>query len=325
MKSILRQSNNPPAPTSPKAKTNRYKVIIKNLLRKEKEKARRQTLISLHGEASKKNLAYYDKDIYALLKRRKGIKVYILMYLKTFKNIFVAKVIHNNKDRTPKPLTNYDIIDFEEVYDKFEIKQRTDSLWRKAIDLTVGPKFFVNNPENQIRGAPLSYVPDMDDITATTDSLDMLDIESTLKHLKEDRNPPNIIPNQFIKVVLRETDDIVLYESPSLTVLKGTEEAVAVEKANADYEFLTVGKGKNRRTSDAETQTKDILVKSRSANTERIKKVEQGSFVSNYDMFDTYADLERTTKEYTMDEKKIEITTYMRQGDENIDELLRYF
>lgn len=90
-------------------------------------------------------------------------------------------------------------------------------------------------------------------------------------------------PKHFIKLQLTETD-IDLYESASLTVPRGTEEAAAVEKYNADYECLTRGAGKNRRTSEAEVQTENLLVKSRSANTERIKKEEKGSFVSNFEM-----------------------------------------
>lgn len=128
-----------------------------------------------------------------------------------------------------------------------------------------------------------------------------------------------------MKLQLTETDDIVLYETASLTVPKGTEEAAAVEKYNADYEYITKGAGKNRRTSEAEVQTENLLVKSRSANTERIKKEEQGSFVSNFEMFDTYTDLAVQTKHLELDDsgkKKIQITTYVREGMENIDETL---
>jgi dynein intermediate chain 4, axonemal len=110
-----------------------------------------------------------------------------------------------------------------------------------------------------------------------------------------------------------------------LTVPKGTEEGDAVEKYNRDYEYITKGAGKNRRTSEAEVQTENLLVKSRSANTERIKKEEKGSFVSNFEMFDTYADLAIKTKSMDLDDEdhtQIEVTSYMRAGMENIDEML---
>lgn len=48
----------------------------------------------------------------------------------------------------------------------------------------------------------------------------------------------------FIKITLKETEDIILYESPSITVAKGSEEAKIVEKENATYDYLTIGKGK---------------------------------------------------------------------------------
>lgn len=160
-----------------------------------------------------------------------------------------------------------------------------------------------------------------------TDSTELLDIETTLKNIKDDRkeHPSAMKPKHFIKLQLTETDDIVLYETASLTVLKGTDEAVAVEKYNADYEYITKGAGKNRRTSDAEVQTENLLVKSRSANTERIKQDEKGSFVSNFEMHDTYADIARNTKQLEVDEtthEKVQLTTYFREGMEDIEETL---
>ena len=131
-------------------------------------------------------------------------------------------------------------------------------------------------------------------------------------------------PKHFFKLQLSETDDICLYECASLTVPKGTDEAEAVEKYNADYEYITKGAGKNRRTAEAEVQTENLLVKSRSANTDRIKKDEKGSFVSNFEMFDTYAEIARNTKSLDLEDgvRKVELTTYVREGMENIDEVL---
>lgn len=58
----------------------------------------------------------------------------------------------------------------------------------------------------------------------------------------------------FLKVVLRETDDVVLYECTSTTVPAESEDAATVLEDNAKYEYLTVGKGKNRPTLDAEVR-----------------------------------------------------------------------
>ena len=160
-----------------------------------------------------------------------------------------------------------------------------------------------------------------------TDLTDLLDIESTLKHIKDDRrqHPSASKPKQFFKVHLTETETFTIYECASLTVPKGTEEAAAVEKYNADYEYLTQGPGKNRRTSEAEVQTENLLVKSRSANTDRIKKEDQGSFVSNFEMYDTYTDLARSVKQMDLDDEshtKIEMTSYVHEGMEQFDENL---
>ncbi|CRK95557.1 CLUMA_CG009021, isoform A [Clunio marinus] len=169
-----------------------------------------------------------------------------------------------------------------------------------------------------------------DNITETvekTDSTDILDIETALKRIKIDRDchPSAVKPKHFIKLQLTETDDITLFEAVNLTVPKGTEEAAAVEKYNADYEYLKQGAGRNRRTSDAESQTETVLVKSRSSNTDRIKTGEKDSFVSNFEMFDTYAELEQKTKELELDDdehRKMKITTYTKKGMEDTDEKL---
>lgn len=181
--------------------------------------------------------------------------------------------------------------DIEESYELEEARHHSESLWDTLLDQFIRkprPSFSLPLIDLQIS----EIVPDMDDITTIaepaerTESTEMPDFEITLRNIKEDRkgHPHAKKPKHFIKLTLTETEDIVLYENVSLTALKGTEEAEAVEKYNADYEYLTKGAGRNRRTNEAEVQTENVLVKSRSANTERIKKQDQASFVSNFEM-----------------------------------------
>lgn len=120
----------------------------------------------------------------------------------------------------------------------------------------------------------------------------------------------------FSKITLRETEDIDLFQSNSFTVPRESEEAAVVEAQNEAYDYLTIGKGRQRRTGEAETQTTNFLYKSRSVNTDLVKKNSVGTFVSNYDMFDTYADLERNTQSINSLDKrnKIELTTYKTGG-----------
>lgn len=159
------------------------------------------------------------------------------------------------------------------------------------------------------------------------DSQDYLDIESTIRNIKDERHnhPSAKNPNMFVKLLLTETEDVTIYECPSLTEVRGTEEGDAVEKYNADYEYLTTGGGKNRRKNDAEVQTQNILIKSRSISTDKIKKDEKGSFVSNFEMFDTYNDIARLTKELEIDDdthRTIEVTTYVYDGMEKVEDSL---
>lgn len=132
-------------------------------------------------------------------------------------------------------------------------------------------------------------------------------------------------PPKFMKIRLSVTEEIILYESNSLTVPSDSDDAAKIIESNARYKYLTIGKGKNRITCDAETQTINALFKTRSANTDRLKQSNVGTFVSNYDMFDTYEDLGRHTECLELDEEaKIEITTYTRNGKNDEEEALRY-
>lgn len=131
----------------------------------------------------------------------------------------------------------------------------------------------------------------------------------------------------FIKIILRETEDMLLYENNAYTVLMDdADELAAVTEDNARYDFLTVGKGKQRKTSDAEAQTQQKLVKTRAVNTDRIRTKTVGTFVSNYDMFDTYADLESHTTNLDVDAvdktEILAITTYTLEGSD-LNELLQ--
>lgn len=125
-------------------------------------------------------------------------------------------------------------------------------------------------------------------------------------------------PQSYIKIVLSESDEWTLYESVSETVPLESEESEAVLKDNERYTYLTEGKGRNRRLSTAEAQTSDALFKTRGVNTEQISRSGVATFVSNYDMFDTYADLAtKTTSLEAGDETKIVITTYLKEGEQD--------
>ncbi|XP_053674507.1 dynein axonemal intermediate chain 4 [Anopheles nili] len=144
--------------------------------------------------------------------------------------------------------------------------------------------------------------------------------EDVMDQHSSSREPDFPERKYHVKIRLTETDDIVLFENPSHIVSQDAEEAALVEEQNRWFET----RPKARRTADAEAQTRDLPRKSRAVNTECIHRQDVASFVSNYDMYDTYNDLERHTKEINVAEStaKLEITTYSREGMEDIDDRL---
>lgn len=137
---------------------------------------------------------------------------------------------------------------------------------------------------------------------------------------------PKMSPT-FMKIQLTETDDALLYENNSFTVMVGTDDAEVVHEDNKLYDNLTIGKGNQRKTVNVETQTVDALYKSRAINTDRIAQITADTFVSNYDMFDTYADLERFTESLDLDcddkHDTLDVTTYSKEGSDDLSFVLQ--
>lgn len=147
--------------------------------------------------------------------------------------------------------------------------------------------------------------------TSTTTSIGSYD--ASLSVYSAQQAPPSALP-PFIKIIVRETDDIELYSANSHTVPQDSAEAAAVIEDNKRYDYLTIGKGRARRTSEAEAQTPSTLYKSRAINTDRVRRQNVASYVSNFDMFDTYAELEKSTTTLDADDVQIAMTTYKGGG-----------
>lgn len=126
----------------------------------------------------------------------------------------------------------------------------------------------------------------------------------------------------FIKVLLRKTPLVVLFERPSMTAELDTEEGRMVLADNQLYDQLLTGIDKCRRTVEADTQTIEPLLKSRLVNTERLCTDQVGSYVSNFEMFDTYKDLEASTKSVPIEgAQQMEVTTYRVGGVDQFVEI----
>lgn len=163
------------------------------------------------------------------------------------------------------------------------------------------------------------------------------DVDSTNIFDVQQASPSPQDAMAFMKIRLKESDDILLYENNSYTVLAGTDEALAVLADNERYEHLI--KVQQRKIRDVETQTAEPLRKTRAINTDHIDEKAIGTYVSNYDMFDTYAQLERTIRSIdigrtataaaaddndnddNVDRETLNVTTYTRDG--NVDDLNR--
>lgn len=68
-----------------------------------------------------------------------------------------------------------------------------------------------------------------------------------------------------------------------------TPEGQAIERENENYEYVTVGPGSNRKLLDVETQTIRVLTKSRGTYCGLRPRRNQGMFVNNWVIHDTYA------------------------------------
>lgn len=120
----------------------------------------------------------------------------------------------------------------------------------------------------------------------------------------------------FMKIRLRESDDLLLFENNSYTVLRGTIATDAQADDKRDAQLMMMDKEKHRKTNNVETQTVDAHYKTRAINTNHIEKSMVGTFVSNYTVHDTYTNLERTTQciqiDYDDRHEQLDITTYTR-------------
>ncbi|XP_032514155.2 dynein axonemal intermediate chain 4-like [Danaus plexippus] len=133
----------------------------------------------------------------------------------------------------------------------------------------------------------------------TSDELD-LDIAPSAFYLPK-MNPITSYPPE-ITITLKETETYFLFELPTTSYEKGTAEATLVEEENEFYQYITVGKGKNRKMVTEETQSKECVSQTRHTLATRPQKKNAISFASMWDMHDTYARLARVKAEEKPDE-----------------------
>ncbi|RZB39082.1 WD repeat-containing protein 78, partial [Asbolus verrucosus] len=110
---------------------------------------------------------------------------------------------------------------------------------------------------------------------------------------------------EHISLILTETETIFLLDIASCTVPKGTEEGDLVEEDNKLYDYLTKGKGRNRKVLSVGVQTLPILMKGRDTETEKIRYKNTSTFVSTWEMYDTFYKKEQESEEESDDEENL--------------------
>lgn len=93
--------------------------------------------------------------------------------------------------------------------------------------------------------------------------------------------------NDYIHVVLRPTNSVVLYEHNSESVRKGSPESSEVIDDNLVYEYLTMGEGRLRGRRDSEAQTRSVLLLNAAVETGHIYQRDSNDYTSRYDIYDT--------------------------------------
>ncbi|XP_026747648.1 WD repeat-containing protein 78 [Trichoplusia ni] len=152
-------------------------------------------------------------------------------------------------------------------------------------------------------------------VYATTINLDDIHIDHTLnteEGVEADDGDISLAPSAFylpkmnpitsyppeIFITLKETETVFLFELPSVSYDKGTPEGTIIEEENTYYEYITVGKGRNRKMVTEETQTKECIKQTRHTLATRPQKKNAESFASMWDMHDTYAKIAKTLQEH---------------------------
>lgn len=129
--------------------------------------------------------------------------------------------------------------------------------------------------------------------------------------------PLNIVASYLNKYLLKENEDTLLYQQNCCTVIRESNDLDDIESNIEGNEEEIIS-----RRSDVETQTYYSHSKTRFVHTGYVAKSESGCFVSNYDMHDTYINLEHTTESVRINvddhQEQLNITNFSRVDYNNL-------
>ncbi|CAH0604936.1 unnamed protein product [Chrysodeixis includens] len=216
------------------------------------------------------------------------------------------RVVVNDVDLTPEDIVDPEFVTLDERF----IHAAYDSKARSRSDAAL--KFSRSKSRT-------AMVMDGTKVYATTINLDDIHIDHTLnteEGIESSDGDVSLAPSAFylhkmnpitsyppeILITLKETETVFLFELPSVSYDKGTAEGTAIEEENAYYEYITVGKGRNRKMVTEETQTKVSITQTRHTLATRPQKKNAEAFASMWDMHDTYSQIAKTSVQEEPDE-----------------------
>lgn len=194
----------------------------------------------------------------------------------------IAYIDEDGIDRTPKPLD-------PSIFNFFKKKTRTDSPLA-ATDLDAkSPQTILRNERTNL----FLNSSDSEDESSFNETPEDLDLGSEVTKSDAVLEPEDSEVPTYMSLVLNETETIYLLTIASSTEFADGEEAGNVLDDNERYDYLTVGKGRNRRTVSMGCQTVSVLMKKRETDCDMIEKRDAETFTSNWEMFDTFNGEER--------------------------------
>ncbi|XP_011061701.1 PREDICTED: WD repeat-containing protein 78-like [Acromyrmex echinatior] len=207
------------------------------------------------------------------------------------------RIIHENIDVTPKPLVHA-------AFSTIDENQMT------ALE-TIGLFQTGSGSQLQITSSRLSGLRASSSVLAKSfvtlsDDLQMESLLSTqvcevcepTEEVEDTAPLPFFLPSddsaifatrpKTVTITLKETQTFFIFEMPQMTEDLRTPEGQALKQENENYEYIT-GPGSDRKLLNVETQTIYVLTKSRGTYCGLRSRRNQGMFVNNWMMHDTYA------------------------------------
>ncbi|EZA46852.1 hypothetical protein DMN91_010154 [Ooceraea biroi] len=215
------------------------------------------------------------------------------------------RIIHDDVDVTPKPLTHPDfsVIDENQMTALETIGPFQTGSGSQLIASASRISGLRSSSSILLRASPVPSDDLLMESLLSTQVCEPLQVEE-----EEDVAPSSFfLPTddsavfaarpESVTITLKETQTFFIFEMPQMTEDLRTPEGEAIQQENENYECVTVGPGSNRKLLDAEAQTIRILTKSRGTYLGLRPRRNQGMLASDWVIHDIYAAPELMTEE----------------------------